>query len=139
MLGSPAFKDLAHNDALEAAGLIGLFLPTKSRQGGAESAGASPPPWKEWVADWVRLWAAVPNCKYWDTQWGGLVARAIKHVAPADVDWEPHLPFLFTKFLNAIEVRDCEKYIFPSCEKTTCGASTLYINRGCPWAAKSVY
>lgn len=101
---SPAFKDLAHNDALEAAGLISLFLPTKSHQGGPEAAKTSPPPWKDWISEWIRLWAAVPNCKYWDIQWAGLLARAIKHVPPADVDWEPYLPFLFTQFLNAIEV-----------------------------------
>lgn len=140
---SPAFEDLAHHDALEAAGLLGLFLPTKPFRredssvklppqrwsdfegtwmrlwwGGSIPPQSPPLPWNEWVEEWMHLWAAVPNCKYWDTQWAGLITRVIKHVAPADVDWEPHLPFLFTQLFNSVEVRDRRL------NRYTCGRSS---------------
>lgn len=72
--------------------------------GGPAPTKTPPPPWEEWVAEWIRLWAAIPNCQFWDTQWARLVTRVIKHADHADVDWEPHLPFLFTQLLNGIEV-----------------------------------
>lgn len=94
----PAFQDLASNDALQAAGLVALFLPTTSSANNAEEP---PPPWRSWVSQWMALWGKVPNCPFWAQQWASLLTRCAKHLPAAAVDWEPHIPLLYTRFLAA--------------------------------------
>lgn len=56
-----------------------------------------------WISECFSLWAALPNCRYWNLQWASLNARCIKH-SRSSFDWEPFLPTLFTNFVRSFEV-----------------------------------
>jgi hypothetical protein len=58
---------------------------------------------RDWISECLKLWASLPNCRYWNLQWASLIARCIKH-SVGSVDWEPFLPTLFTSFLRSFEV-----------------------------------
>eukprot|EP00271_Cylindrocystis_brebissonii_P016760 TRINITY_DN411_c0_g2_i2.p1 TRINITY_DN411_c0_g2~~TRINITY_DN411_c0_g2_i2.p1 ORF type:complete len:1936 (-),score=317.53 TRINITY_DN411_c0_g2_i2:450-6257(-) len=99
----PKMNEVEHNDALRALGFLVLFLPvTPPKQlNGALDPSAR---WSEWVKDALELWDKVPNCDFWDKQWGSLLAECTKHLPPSAVDWTPHLPSLFTQFVTAFEL-----------------------------------
>lgn len=57
----------------------------------------------DWLIEVLHLWAAVPNCNFWNLQWASLLSRVIKHSSLWEV-WEPLLPTLFTFYLRSFEV-----------------------------------
>ncbi|KAI5078578.1 hypothetical protein GOP47_0006249 [Adiantum capillus-veneris] len=95
----PKLHDISHNSALEAAGFLSLFLSTRS-----EKSADVPFFTRDWLAECLELWSAIPTCHFWNIQWASLVSRCIKHRVLSTSDWEPFLPELFTNFLNAFEV-----------------------------------
>jgi proteasome activator subunit 4 len=58
---------------------------------------------RDWLIEVLHLWAAVPNCNFWNLQWASLLSRVIKHSSSWEV-WEPLLPTLFTFYLRSFEV-----------------------------------
>ncbi|CAI5979800.1 unnamed protein product [Closterium sp. NIES-65] len=123
----PQFADVSSNDALEAAALLNLLLPTMCRHvaPGEDDASAE---WSVWVPEWLSLWSSIPHCTFWDAQWISLLARLAKHQqlrhqhqatsssppppssspsSPASHPlslWSPHLPFLFQKILESFSL-----------------------------------
>jgi proteasome activator subunit 4 len=96
----PAFEDLSHNSSLEAVGFVSLFLPsTLHIDGDVDTALLT----RDWLIEVLHLWAAVPNCNFWNLQWASLLSRVIKHSSSWEV-WEPLLPTLFTFYLRSFEV-----------------------------------
>eukprot|EP00850_Spirogloea_muscicola_P020092 SM000207S06167 [mRNA] locus=s207:23213:37436:- [translate_table: standard] len=107
----PSFKDLSDNVALEAAGLLSLFMPCLPPFGADDT-------WSLWLDEWLALWSRIPHCTYWDQQWITLFARCVKHLPVSSLDlstgspyshgtreddsaeWVAYLPILFTKFLS---------------------------------------
>lgn len=97
----PKFDDISHNSALEAAGFVSLFLPTKSQK----TLQIDQPFFtRAWLAECLDLWSAIPSCHYWNVQWASVLSRCIKHQVMGPFDWEPFLPRIFTQFLNAFDV-----------------------------------
>jgi len=97
---SPAVAGVAHAlpDAYEAAGWVALFTPTHNicrcdHASVARLAGS-------WVDALVRL----PACPAWSALWMGLLARLAKDDWKGVIDWQPHLPALFTAFVAAVNV-----------------------------------
>ncbi|CAI5457523.1 unnamed protein product [Closterium sp. Yama58-4] len=122
----PQFDDVSSNDALEAAALLNLLLPTTCRHvaPGEDDASAE---WSVWVPEWLSLWSSIPHCTFWDAQWISLLARLAKHQqlrhqhqttssppppssSPSSLAshplslWSPHLPFLFQKILESFSL-----------------------------------
>ncbi|KAG0595242.1 hypothetical protein M758_UG152600 [Ceratodon purpureus] len=52
----------------------------------------------------MRIWAAMPNCRFWNFQWAALLSRVIKHSHDTFSDWEDFVPTLFTFYLQSFEV-----------------------------------
>jgi proteasome activator subunit 4 len=96
----PALDDITHNSALESLGFLSLFLPTSILKRSECDLQLST---QDWISECLKLWASLPNCRYWNLQWASLIARCIKH-SVGSVDWEPFLPTLFTSFLRSFEV-----------------------------------
>ncbi|KAH7373268.1 hypothetical protein KP509_17G047600 [Ceratopteris richardii] len=95
----PKLEDISHNCALEAAGFISLFFsPTSEKRANGSFFT------RNFVAECLELWSAIPTSHYWNIQWASLLSRCIKHRVLSISDWEPFLPKLFTNFLNAFEV-----------------------------------
>ncbi|CAI7905570.1 unnamed protein product [Closterium sp. NIES-53] len=116
----PQFADVSSNDALEAAALLNLLLPTTCRHMAPHEDDASAE-WSVWVPEWLSLWSSIPHCTFWDAQWISLLARLAKHQqlrhqhqtttssstsSPASLlsIWTPHLPFLFQKVLESFSL-----------------------------------
>ncbi|CAI5499281.1 unnamed protein product [Closterium sp. Naga37s-1] len=115
----PQFADVSSNDALEAAALLNLLLPTTCRHVAPHEEDVSAE-WSVWVPEWLSLWSSIPHCTFWDAQWISLLARLAKHQqlrhqhqttssstsSPASLLslWTPHLPFLFQKILESFSL-----------------------------------
>ncbi|GJP38312.1 hypothetical protein CLOM_g22765 [Closterium sp. NIES-68] len=127
----PQFADVSSNDALEAAALLNLFLPTTCRHLAPYEEDASSQ-WSVWVPEWLSLWFSIPQCTFWDAQWLSILSRLAKHQqlrhqhqttssspppppspslpsssspSPNPLSlWAPHLPFLFQKILDSFSL-----------------------------------
>nr|PNR33085.1 hypothetical protein PHYPA_025028 [Physcomitrium patens] len=96
----PAFDDLSHNSALEAAGFTCLFLPSNLDGRDATSSFLT----RDWLIEVMRIWAAMPNCRFWTFQWATLMSRVLKHSHDTFDHWEDFVPTLFTFYLQSFEV-----------------------------------
>lgn len=83
-----------HNSLFEGSGFLSLFLPMNKENEDLFTI--------DWVKECLQVWALVPNCHFWDSQWASIIARCIKSYK--FLNWEQILPELFTKYLNMFEV-----------------------------------
>jgi hypothetical protein len=75
-----------------------MFLPTNR----LSPAGAGPQ-FLGWMGEVMDSWGWIENMRDWDFCWISLFNRvARKNVG--HIDWEPYLPWLFTKFLAAFQL-----------------------------------
>ena len=56
-----------------------------------------------WAGRCLEHWQWIPNCLGWDVAWSCVLTRIVKHAAPS-YDWSSHLPFVFHKLLQCIEL-----------------------------------
>eukprot|EP00123_Amoebidium_parasiticum_P018360 comp24178_c0_seq1/m.44254 comp24178_c0_seq1/g.44254 ORF comp24178_c0_seq1/g.44254 comp24178_c0_seq1/m.44254 type:complete len:1821 (-) comp24178_c0_seq1:643-6105(-) len=79
-----------------AQGFLALFLPSKSRLG-------QQPQHHLWFKELLHMWSWVENMGTWDLQWLFLFDRlALDNLG--HIDWTPHIPLLFTKFLHILNL-----------------------------------
>lgn len=59
---------------------------------------------RDWLIEVMRIWAAMPNCRFWTFQWATLMSRVLKHSHDTFDHWEDFVPTLFTFYLQSFEV-----------------------------------
>eukprot|EP00899_Mesostigma_viride_P022655 jgi/Mesvir1/3574/Mv12037-RA.1 len=99
-----SMRDPGDGGVFEEAGYLSLLVPTQPPHACAAPPGGAAPCWPAWVSAWLAQWDWVSLSTYWDARYLALLSRAIKHLPPGTVDWEAHLPALFTHILQCLQV-----------------------------------
>jgi proteasome activator subunit 4 len=85
-----------HDETIyRAACFMSMMLPTNA----ADPAGVAPE-FLSWIDEVMHIWTWIENLRDWDLCWISLLGRVAKQ-NPGRIDWNPMLPWLFTKFLGA--------------------------------------
>eukprot|EP00052_Salpingoeca_macrocollata_P022088 m.190830 g.190830 ORF g.190830 m.190830 type:complete len:1825 (+) comp21711_c1_seq2:66-5540(+) len=88
-----------HDQAVHfAAGMLCLLLPTAR-----DSPAGTAPAFLTWMEEMISVWGWFHNSADWDQLWLSLFARAARDNV-GQINWTPHLPMLFNKFLNCTSV-----------------------------------
>eukprot|EP00039_Didymoeca_costata_P033291 m.41688 g.41688 ORF g.41688 m.41688 type:complete len:1837 (-) comp9800_c0_seq1:208-5718(-) len=80
------------------AGFLAMFLPTDR-----ESPAAAAPEFLCWVDEIIDMWHWIENMQDFDFCWVSLMLR-VAALNVGHIDWDPLLPFLFTKILSSLQL-----------------------------------
>eukprot|EP00047_Mylnosiga_fluctuans_P011818 m.22942 g.22942 ORF g.22942 m.22942 type:complete len:1805 (-) comp3830_c0_seq1:81-5495(-) len=87
-----------HDDSLfRNSLLLCMLLPTHRA-----TQAASGPRFIGWVDDLIGVWKWFEHAGDWDGMWLSLLLRAAQTAGA--VDWRPHIPYLFAKYLDVLGV-----------------------------------